>query len=139
MYRGYAKGGSHVYWWTNKSTMTRPSNQEMLDRMTQFGIRVCRIADRLPSRPSSWVLAKQVIRSATSVGANYQEAQRSRSNKEFVSKLYLCLQEAEETRHWLVTINGAGERDTEVDRLIKEASELIAILVASINTMRKRS
>ncbi len=108
--------------------------------MTQFGIRVCRLADRLPSKSSSWVLAKQVIRSATSVGANYQEAQRSRSNKEFVSKLYLCLQEAEESRHWLRTINGASEGgDAEVDLLIKEASELIAILVASINTMRKRS
>ncbi|HUF08758.1 MAG TPA: four helix bundle protein [Rhodothermales bacterium] len=120
--------------------MTRPSNQEMLDRMTRFGIRVCRVADSLPNAPSSWVLAKQVIRSATSVGANYQEAQRSRSNKEFMSKLYVCLQEAEETRHWLRTIEGAGKtKSSEVGLLIGESSELIAVLVASINTIRRRA
>jgi len=122
------------------SSMTRPSNQEMLDRMTQFGIRVCRVADKLPNAPSSWVVAKQVIRSATSVGANYQEAQRSRSNKEFISKLHVCLQEAEETRHWLRTIEGAGNtKSSEVGLLIRESSELIAVLVASINTMQRRS
>lgn len=111
----------------------------MLARMTKFGIRVCQAADRLPNKPSSWVLSKQVIKSSTSIGANYQEAQRSRTTREFLSKLHIALQEAEETRHWLNTISGIGNvTKDEIEPLIGESSEIVAILVASINTTRRR-
>ncbi len=112
----------------------------MLNRMTDFGVRVCKVADSLPNTTSNYVLSKQVVRSSTSIGANYQEAQRSRTTKEFLSKLHIALQEAEETRHWLKTLHGCSDRgNEEIRRLINENSELIAILVASINTTRRRS
>lgn len=120
--------------------MAKRSNKEMLNRMTDFGIRVCKVTNNMPSTTSGHILARQVIRSSTSIGANYQEAQRSRTTKEFLSKLHIALQEAEETTHWLKTLHGCSDRgNEEIRRLINENSELIAILVASINTTRRRS
>jgi len=123
---------------SNALAMNVRIQREMLERMTLFGIQVCSLADDLPSLPSCWVLGKQIARSSTSIGANYQEAQRARSKKEFVSKLQIALQEAEETRYWLRSIEGGGHVGGQrVAPLISESSELIAILVASINTARR--
>ena len=116
--------------------MSNGSNEKLIARMTAFGIQVCKMADSLPMTTSSVVLAKQVVRSGTSVGANYLEAQRSRTTKEFVNKLHIALQEAEETRHWLKTIDGIESIGRhQLAPLIQESSELVAILVASIKTI----
>ena len=119
--------------------MTKKFNQIMLDRMTTFGVQICRMTNTLPNYPASFVLAKQIVRSSTSIGANYREAQWARTSKEFLSKLQIALQEAEETRHWLETMRDSVGVEIEcLNPLINECAELIAILVASINTTRRR-
>jgi four helix bundle protein len=86
------------------------------------------------------VLGKQVLRSGTSVGAHYREARRGRSTAEFVSKIEAGLQELEETMYWLELLADGGivaaQRCAD---LYKEADELMAILVSSVKTAKKRS
>jgi len=103
-------------------------------------MQVCRLADNLPNAPSCSVIARQVARSAASISANCHEAKRARTRKEFANKLQIALQEAEETRHWLKSIEGLGHADSDlIQPLIAESSELIAILVASVKTARRNT
>ncbi|MCC7477754.1 four helix bundle protein [bacterium] len=103
----------------------------MLDRTLQFAARVVRLAGKLPNRVEGWVIGKQVLRSATSIGANYREAQRARSRSEFYSKIQICLQEAEETRYWFQVLEAGGLfASKELANLHSEASELVAIFTA---------
>ena len=82
------------------------------------------------------ILGKQVLRSGTSVAANYREGSRARSNDEFVAKIELCAQEADETQLWLELLrDDCGVTDDVVSPLWKEADELIAMFV----TMAKRA
>jgi four helix bundle protein len=90
----------------------------------------------LPKETVAQVLGKQVLRSGTSIGANYREASRSRSKAEFVSKIGDCLKEADETAYWLELLADEGIIPSERLRpLLKETDELIAILV----TISKRA
>lgn len=111
----------------------------MVDRTRNFSVRVVRLARKLPKDPAGYALAGQLIRSATSVGANFREAQHGRTRNEFVSKLTIALQEAEEARYWLQIVGDSGLGATEVlEPLIGEASEFIAILVATIRTTKRK-
>jgi four helix bundle protein len=98
-------------------------------RTKQFALRVIRLFSALPKRIEAVVIGKQVLRSGTSVGANFREAHRARSNAEFVSKLGDCLKELEESCYWLELLC-----DAEIiapDRLVAlqdECNQLIAIL-----------
>lgn len=86
------------------------------------------------------VLGKQVLRSATSVAANYREASRARSAEEFLSKIEICSQEADETQLWLELLRDeCGISSQRIDPIWKEADELISIFVTmSKNTKQKR-
>ncbi len=98
-------------------------------RTKQFALRVIRLFSALPKRIEAEVIGKQVLRSGTSVGANFREAHRSRSNAEFVSKLGDCLKELEETCYWLELLGDAEIISS--DRLAAiqdECNQLIAIL-----------
>ena len=98
-------------------------------RTKQFALRVIRLFSALPKRPEADVLGRQVLRSGTSVGANFREAHRARSDAEFVSKLGDCLKELEETCYWLELLVDA--EIVPVDRLsalLEECNQLIAIL-----------
>lgn len=75
--------------------------QDLRQRTKQFALRVIRLFTSLPKTTEAQVLGKQVLRSGTSVGANYREAHRSRSKPEFISKLGDCLKELDETAYWL--------------------------------------
>jgi four helix bundle protein len=80
-----------------------------------------------------------LIRSATSVGANFREAQRGRTRNEFVSKLAIALQEAEETRYWLeLVVESEMAPAATIKPLINEVTEFIAILVATIKTAKSQ-
>ena len=74
--------------------------QDLKPRTKAFALRVIRLYSKLP-KSDSQVLGRQVLRSGTSVGANYREASRSRSKAEFISKTGDCLKEIEETEYWL--------------------------------------
>jgi four helix bundle protein len=79
----------------------QPERVDLRVRTQQFALCVIRLFSSLPKRPDADVLGNQVLRSGTSVGANFREAYRARSDAEFVSKLGECLKELEETYYWL--------------------------------------
>jgi four helix bundle protein len=98
-------------------------------RTKQFALRVIRLFAALPRRPEADVIGRQVLRSGTSVGANFREAHRARSDAEFISKLGDCLKELDETCYWLELLIDA--EIVAVDRLsplLEECNQLIAIL-----------
>lgn len=81
----------------------------------------------------------QLIKSSSSIGANYRAACRAKSDRDFINKLKIVEEEADETMYWLEILKEFSEtRHEEMNRLYKETDELLAITVASINTVRKR-
>ena len=74
------------------------------DRTKQFALRILRMYSSLPKTTAAQILGKQVLRSGTSVGANYREADRARSKAEFIAKMGECLKELDETAYWFVSI-----------------------------------
>ena len=111
---------------------------ELRDRTRDFAVRIVEMADHLPRRLSTEILAKQLIRCATSVGANYRAACRARSHSEFVSKMQIVQEEADETQYWLELLYRIGAlKEEEFRPLEKEASELTAIFTSSAATARK--
>ena len=110
---------------------------ELKQRTRQFAGRVVRLYTALPLRRAEVaVLGKQMLRSGTSVAANYREASRARSRNEFVSKIEQCAQEADETQLWLELLrDDCGVNLPEISALWQEADELIAIFV----TMAKKT
>ena len=113
---------------------------ELLDRTKKFALGVMRLCDSLPPGAVGWNLAKQLMRSGTSVGANYREAQRARSKAEFASKVDISQQEAAETVYWLELVieYGLVQGDTlqAARRLLGEAGELCLILSAISKSSR---
>lgn len=78
--------------------------QELKERTKEFALRIMRLVDALPRTPKGQALASQLVRSGTSVAANYRSACRSRSRAEFVSKIGVVEEEADETALWLELI-----------------------------------
>ncbi|HEX4611337.1 MAG TPA: four helix bundle protein [Urbifossiella sp.] len=115
------------------------SEPQLLPRTKEFARRVLKLVDALPTnRRSADVLGKQLLRSATSVGANYRAACRARSTAEFCAKMGIVEEEADESVYWLELL-GEGEI-VPADRLAdlsREANEILAMVVASIRTARK--
>jgi len=104
--------------------------QALKPRTKAFALRVILMYSKLPKHDTvAQVLGKQVLRSGTSVGANYREASRARSKNEFVSKIGDCLKEIEETDYWLELLVDSGcVRPMRMMPLLGETRELIAIL-----------
>lgn len=105
---------------------------ELQRRTKEFGLRTLRLLDALPAKPSAWVIARQLGRAATAVGANYRAACKARSRAEFVAKIGIVEEEADECAYWLELIMEASL--LKVDRvkpLHTEATELTAIMAAS--------
>jgi four helix bundle protein len=106
-------------------------DRDLVKRTKQFALEIIELSGLLPNDPRGWVLGKQILKSGTSIGANYNEAQRSRSRAEFNSKIHICQQELEETIYWLDLIAMAGLVPTaQVSPLSKEAQELRAIMTS---------
>jgi four helix bundle protein len=98
-------------------------------RTKQFALRVVRLFAALPNRIEAEVIGKQVLRSGTSVGANFREAHRARSDAEFVCKVGDCLKELEETSYWLeLLIEAEIVQSDRLASLQDECNQLIAIL-----------
>lgn len=99
-------------------------------RTKLFARRIIRLYAALPKETVALVIGKQVLRSGTSVGANYREANRGRSKAEFISKMGDCLKEADETMYWLELLAEEGiVQEQKLSPLLKEANELVAIFV----------
>jgi four helix bundle protein len=106
-------------------------------RTKAFALRVMRLVDSLPNRRSGEVIGKQLLRSATSVGANYRSACRGRSTAEFVAKMGIVEEEADESAYWMeLLIEGEIVQREVLGDLHTEAGEIVAMAVASIRTAR---
>ena len=119
----------------------RKVNQEKLKQRTrQFALRIIGLVESLPKGRTAEVIAHQLLRSGTSVGANYRAACRAKSTRDFVSKMGIVEEEADETLYWMELLSEADIVESEkLALLMKEADELLSIAVASIKTARKKS
>ena len=109
----------------------------LIQRTKDFAKKIIGLCRSLPNNREGRLIGDQLFRSGTSVASNYRAACRGRSRAEFVSKLAIVVEEADETQFWLELIKEMNIlRDLTVDKLIKEADELVAIFVASIKTTK---
>ena len=117
----------------------RVTPELMKTRTKQFALAVVRFCSDLPNREDIRIISRQLMRSATSVGANYRASQRGRSKKEFIAKMGIVVEEADECQYWLELLEelDAGDRGRR-DALLKEASELVAITVSVLKSSRHR-
>ena len=103
-----------------------------------YARRIIRLVSALPKSVVAQVLGKQVLRSGTSVGANYREASRARSKAEFIAKMGDCLKELGESEYWLDLLSEENVvPPAKLAPLLEETRELIAIFVTSIKTARR--
>ena len=108
-------------------------------RLKQFIIAVFGFVEKLPRKPAAYNIHKQLVRSASSCGANYRAARRGRSPKEYIAKLGIVEEEADETCYWFEIVIAAGwDLEKEAQPLLREANEITAIIVSLIKNARKR-
>lgn len=113
------------------------TKQELKDRTKEFSYRVVKLVQGMPRNTESSVVGKQVLRSATSVAANYRATCRARSRADFVAKLGVVLEEIDETVYWLELISDTKILPvTRLEALQSEARELLAIFNRSYLTAR---
>jgi four helix bundle protein len=111
--------------------------QELRHQTKQFALRIIRLFQHLPHSPEAQVLGKQLLRSGTSVGANYRAAGRARSKAEFIAKIGVVVEEADETVFWLECLIESGiVKESLLHDLLQEANELLAIFAASRKTAK---
>lgn len=112
--------------------------QDLKQRTKEFALRVTRLTESLPRNHVGDVLGRHLLRSGTSVGANYRSACRAHSKADFTSKMGIVEEEADESAFWMELISAAGLMKAEkIQSLLTEANELTAIAVASIKTARR--
>jgi four helix bundle protein len=121
--------------------MQNPAMQrtnDLLDRTKQFALATIKFCEELPKDETSRIVGRQLLRAGTSVGANYRAAYRAKSKADFISKMGTVLEEADECGYWIELLSTAGKvAANSCSSLHREAEELVAISVASINTARR--
>ena|ERR1051326_1817971 len=111
--------------------------RDLKARTKQFARRIIRLYSALPKETVAQVLGKQVLRSRTSVGANYREANRARSKAEFIAKIGDGLKEVDESQYWLeLLVDESIVHQRKMIGLIAESDELIAIFVSILNSSK---
>ena len=107
-------------------------------RTKGFALAIIKFCEALPTDSTAKVLAHQLLRSGCSVGANYRAACRGKSKADFISKMAIVLEEVDESAYWLELLSDAGKiQPMTAKALLREANELAAITVASINTVKR--
>ena len=113
--------------------------EELQNRSKQFALRIVKLFRSLPRTEEARIMGKQVLRSGTSVAANYRAVCRARSKSEFIAKIGVVVEEADETTFWLELLVDADiVREPRMRSLLSEANELLAIFAASQHTARNR-
>jgi four helix bundle protein len=114
-------------------------NYDFRKRTKAFAVRIIHLYTSLSKEASVQVCGKQMLRSGTSIAANFREAYRARNTAEFISKLGICLQEADETQLWLELLKeGCHEENDQIDLLWQECDELIAIMVTWVKKSKEK-
>ena len=115
-------------------------SDELRKRTKRFALRIINVAASLRAHWMGNVLGRQILKSGTSVGANYREALRASSKRHFISILEIALREADETLYWLeLLVESQIIKPTRLHPLMDENNQLIAILTATIKTAKRRS
>jgi four helix bundle protein len=109
------------------------------ERTRRFGLSVIQLVKTLPRKRTGEVLGRQLLRAGTSVGANYRAARRGRSASDVIAKLGIVEEEADESIYWMeLLVVGRIIPPERASPLMKEANEIVAMIVASIKTLRSR-
>ena len=112
---------------------------DLRERTTNYALRIVRMYSSLPKTTIAQTLGKQALRSGTSVGAQFRESQRAKSDADFINKLEGCLQEADESAYWLeLLVKSDIVPADKLESLRKETDEIIAILVTIVTKVKKR-
>lgn len=113
--------------------------KRLIARALSFSKKIIRLSDALPSKRSIWIITDQLIRSATSVGANIIEAQAASSKKDFTNFLNHALKSANESKYWLLLLKEVcPDSKNDVEYLFQEAVELAKILGSIISTLKNK-
>ena len=109
----------------------------MKARTKRFAVRIIKLVDSLPHTRCADVIGKQLLRSGTSVGANYRSACRAKSTADFLCKLSIVEEEADESVYWMeLLVEAVIVREVLLTDLIDEANQLVAIIVSAIKTTK---
>ena len=112
---------------------------EMMSRTKELSVRVIRLVESLPKNKTSDILGRQLLRSATSVGANYRAACRAKSTADFINKLAIVEEESDESIYWIELLVESGQiKRSLVSKLLAEFDEIVSIVVSAIKTSKAK-
>lgn len=111
---------------------------DIANRLLAFAARVLQLSKELPQDPGGKHVLRQIVRSATGGGANYEEARGAESRADFIHKVSVAAKEMRESLYWLRLIEEAGLVEHSISELTREANELVAILTSSVKTAKRR-
>ena len=118
----------------------KPEKTDLKARTRELSLAFIQLYVALPKTTEAQILGKQVLRSATSVGAHYRESQRAKSDADFIHKIERALQEAEESLYWLELLEGSGIlHSSQVAELNQELDEIVRIFVAMVCKVKART
>jgi four helix bundle protein len=113
------------------------AGEDLKKRTKAFALRVIKLADTLPRERSADIIGRQLLRCATSVGANYRSACRAKSTADFIAKMTIVEEEADESLYWMELLAESNwVPQGKLTDLMKEADEIVSIIVASVKTAR---
>src|ERR1700683_1053550 len=116
------------------------NGRDLKARTKKFALRILRLYLDLPAKEEARILGRQLLRSGTSVGANYRAACRARSRADFISKMGIVEEECDESIYWMeLLVDGGQIRPLRLANLMKEAGELLAMVVVSCKTAKSRN
>jgi len=108
-------------------------------RTKQLALRIIKVVDALPKNRTANIIGRQLIRSGTSIGANYRAACRGKSTADVIAKLRIVEEEADESVYWMELLIESGlASEPRLSELLQETNEILAMTVASIRTLQKR-
>jgi four helix bundle protein len=114
-------------------------SNELKNRTKKYSIAILDLVEMLPNTISGRAVSNQIVRSGTSVGANYRAVCRARSDREFIAKMSIVIEESDETLFWLqIILQKEWVNKSQVDGIWKEGNELTAIFVSSMKTIKDR-
>lgn len=123
----------------DKEEVKKKKEEDLRLRTKAFALRILKLYAALPKATAAQIIGKQVLRSGTSIGANYREAYRARSKAEFIAKVGVSLGEAEETAYWLELLSdGEIIVKDRLTGLLDECDQLIAIFVTIMNRAKQK-
>lgn len=124
---------------SNLKTETQNEKTDLKIRCYYFSIKIIKFLHSLPEKRVYWVIADQLMRSATSIGANIVEAKSSSSRKDFIKFYEIALKSANESKYWLGLLRDATEADkNQVQTLLQETEEISRMLGASVLTLKNK-